>query len=65
MRCIGEIIFAIEVRNGFDKDAAIRILMNNANVMNFYSKDDLEMIFEFELSDAVRNYDERLKQTKH
>ena len=24
-----------EVRNGFDKDAAIRILMNKANVMNF------------------------------
>ena len=54
-----------EVRNGFDKDAAIRILMNNENVMSFYTQDDLEMIFEFELSDAVRNYDERLKQTKH
>ena len=54
-----------EVRNGFDREKAIEILMRNDNVMNFYSRDDLEMIFEFELSDAVRNYDERLKQTKH
>ena len=52
-----------EVRNGFDRDKAIEILMRNDNVMNFYSQDDLEMIFEFELSDAVRNYDEQLKQT--
>ena len=54
-----------EVRNGFDKEKAIEILMKNENVMSFYSKDELELIFEFELSDAVRNYDERLKQTKH
>ena len=46
-----------EVRNGFDREKAIEILMRNDNVMNFYSRDDLEMIFEFELSDAVRNYD--------
>ena len=54
-----------EVRNGFDKEKAIEILMKNENVMSFYSKDELELIFKFELSDAVRNYDEQLKQTKH
>ena len=54
-----------EVRNGFDKEKAIEILIKNEIVMSFYSQDELELIFEFELSDAVRNYDERLKQTKH
>ena len=54
-----------EVRNGFDQDKAIEILKRNDNVMNFYSVDDLQMIFEHELSDAVRNYDEQLKKTKH
>ena len=54
-----------EVRNGFDQDKAIEILQRNNNVMNFYSVDDLQMIFEHELSDAVRNYDEKLRKTKH
>ena len=54
-----------EVREGFDKDKAIEILMNNQNVTSFYNQDELEMIFEFELSEAVRNYDDKLKQTKH
>tara|TARA_R100001129_G_scaffold166049_1_gene133006 strand:+ start:239 stop:466 length:228 start_codon:yes stop_codon:yes gene_type:complete len=54
-----------EVRDGLDQEKAIEILMRNENVMHFYSKDELELIFEFELSDAVRNYDERLKQTEH
>ena len=31
-----------EVRNGFDREKAIEILMRNDNVMNFYSRDDLE-----------------------
>ena len=58
--------FAIqEVRNGFDQDKAIEILQRNDNVMNFYSVDDLHTIFEHELSDAVRNYDEKLRKTKH
>lgn len=53
------------IDNDFDVDKAIEILKRNPNVMQFYSESDLHMIFEFELSDAVRNYDERLKETKH
>tara|TARA_B100000035_G_C20732690_1_gene436195 strand:+ start:274 stop:504 length:231 start_codon:yes stop_codon:yes gene_type:complete len=51
--------------NDFDVDKAIEILKRNPNVMRFYSESDLHMIFEFELSDAVRNYDEQFKETKH
>ena len=54
-----------QCRDGFNIDKAIDILSENQTVMMFYNTDELYMIFDFEMSDEVKKYDEHLKGTKH
>ena len=54
-----------QCRDGFNIDKAIDILSENQTVMMFYNTDELYMIYDFEMSDEVKKYDEQLKGTKH
>ena len=47
-----------QCRDGFNIDKAIDILSENQTVMMFYNTDELYMIFDFEMSDQVKKYDE-------
>ena len=44
-----------KVKKGYDKDQAIKDLLDDSNIAGFFDKQDLDMIFDFEMTTETKH----------